>query len=140
MGLVFSDDQDLATEHYGIDTFLDQRTSFILSHMSARDKIIQDLEDKGAFNYGYNGQELLTPFDIFRIEELRLASVYLTLSLIFENASDDPEGNLAYKAKIYRERYERIIGKAQITVDSNDDGIMDEGEKSNKIQTRIMTR
>ncbi len=140
IGLVFSDDQDLAAEFYGISDYLSSRDSFILVHASARDKLIQDLTDKGAFNTGYDGQELLTPFDIFRIEELRLASTYLALSLIFENASDDPDGNLANKAITYRERYQRIISKAQVTHDIDDDGIMEDGEKTSKLQTRIMTR
>jgi hypothetical protein len=134
LNIVYSDDSDLKEEFYNIDRlFPTGQTTFILAHVASRNQIIQELISNRFMKYDTTTFSYinLTPFDLLDIYEVRMASIYLTLSKILYDASDDPEGNLVFKAKRYEDMYKTMINKLAVAVDTNNDGIKDAFE--NKI-------
>lgn len=136
LNIVYSDDNDLKEEFYNINRLLPSgATSFILAHVASRNQIIQELISNGFMKYDTTTFSYinLTPFDLHEIYEVRQASVFLTLSKILYDASDDPEGNLIEKAKRYEGLYNVMINKLAVSVDINNDGIKDQFERKVQI-------
>lgn len=131
INIVFSDDFDLKEEFPNIDRFLlTGQTSFILFHVATRNQIVQELISRGFIKHdAVNGWQTITPFDLLRINEVRLASLFLTLSKILREASDDPQGNLISKADYYEGKYKEQMLSQALTVDIDNDGKTDENEK-----------
>lgn len=127
MGLnaLFSTDQDIEEEYPDIKDYLPKgKNSFVSFHASARKDIVQVLRKR------YQGQDkLLNQFDFLNIEEVRQASKYLTLSKIFDWLSDAPNDRWGEKAKAFYNKYAEYINDVLVTIDSNDNGAIDEEEK-----------
>jgi hypothetical protein len=137
VGLVYSDDQDLKREDPKIYSLLptDENdtalTSHILSHVTARDAIIQQLRTDGKFKLDVTTQEAedLDEYDILDIDQVREASKFKAISHIYFNASDSPEDIYWQKFKKYEGKYDAAMNMVLLTIDKNDDGNQSGGEK-----------
>ena len=140
LNLVFSDDQDLKREIYEISKYLPSGvTTHILSHVSARDEIIQNLNIIGKVKVdGTSGWiEGITAFDLLDISEVKLASTYLALSKIMFAASDEVDDTYSFKAQKYENLAKNIVNNIRLKTDSDDDGIDDESENSTSLSGTI---
>jgi hypothetical protein len=131
LNIVFSDDQDLKRELYEIEKFLPVGVnSHILSHVSARDEIIQELRADGRYKKDFSTGKLkdITAFDLLDISQVNTASKYLTLSKILFSVSDNPEDFYSVKANHYRGLYNKSMKTFYLSVDVDDDGKVDNSE------------
>jgi hypothetical protein len=127
INVLFSNDKDLVEEYPGImDQLPTGNLSFVNFHSSARKDIVQVLRKKYS-----SGKNLLTQYDLLDNEEVRLASKFLTLSKIFEWLSDAPADKWEQKSKLYYNKYADYINNITLTVDVNDDGVVQEEERAN---------
>lgn len=136
INLVFSDDNALKQEFYEIDdTSLipSGQNSHIMSHISARNDIMQRLRNMGMVKYNSTtGEESLTQWDLLNIYEIREAAKYLALSKIFFSLSDELDDVWYRKHAEYSDKYEQVFQGLQLTIDSDDDGAEDDAETRNK--------
>jgi hypothetical protein len=140
LNLVFSDDQDLKREIFEISKYLPSgTTTHILSHVSARDEIIQNLNIIGKIKTdAVSGWlEGITSFDLLDISEVKLASTYLALSKIMFASSDEVDDTYSFKAQKYEGLAKNIINNIRLKTDSDDDGIEDEHEGTTSISGTI---
>lgn len=144
LNIVFSDDSDLQSEVMNISSYIASgATSHILSHVAARDKINQDLRNKGyvKLNVATGRFEDLNVFDILNIEQLREASKWKALATIFDDVSDSPDDKYNQRAKKYNSRYKAVMGQLQfLGIDSDDDGKQDINEEQMSATTLILRR
>ena len=134
LNIVFSDDQDLKRELFEISKFLPTgQTTHILSHVSARDEIIQNLNIMGKKKTDSTSGwwENITAFDLLETSEVKLASTYLTLSKIFMSVYDDNDDFYSEKAEKYRKMGMNVLNNIRLKVDKDDDGLHDQSEDSN---------
>jgi len=133
LNIVFSDDQDLKRVIYEYDKYLpNTETSHILSHLAARDEIVQTLNLQGKYKVDASTDryEDISSFDLLDISEVKLASTYLVLSYIFMSVSDQVDDQYLQKSKIYRNMYDKIINVMNIKIDEDDDGKYDKQERN----------
>lgn len=132
LNIVFNDLNDLKNEFFEIDDseFLPSSGTYINTMVNARNNIIQRLRSMG---YTTNG-DLLGPWEMLDIHEIRLASTYYCLHKIFFNYSDAPDDIWAEKSLYYRAEYSKLINIVKVSIDSNDDGLSTgEVQKESKI-------
>lgn len=133
INVLFSDDNSLKQEFAEIDNsglIPAGQTDHVLSHVSARNDILSHLRNIGYVKYNSTtGEENITPWDLHDIFEVRQASVYLTLSKIFFNLSDDVNDHWWAKYKEYEDKYKVAITVPKLSVDTDDDGVKDTAEK-----------
>lgn len=131
LNIVFSDDTDLKREFFEASNFLPSgETSHVLTHVAARDHIIQVLRNSGAFkNTALGENKDITAFDIHDAGQIKLASTYLVLSKMFGAVMDDPDGLYKTKSDDYMTNFSMAIKAPFIDLDRNDDGINDASEK-----------
>ncbi len=151
INILFSDDDDLEREmpHINDAEFLLGRSSHVLIHESSRDEIVQRFANRGVSkrerdrsdNDRLTGNtEELIPWDLLEIQEIREASKFLALHKIMFNLSDNPDDVYNQKSDYYRERYEEKIRVARLTVDDDNDGIVDNNEKQKQVKFDRLTR
>jgi hypothetical protein len=144
INIVFSDDSDLTKEYFNILDYKGTRASFIAEHVSSRDEIIQRYRNKGFVVDSYENaislelvstsmtnKKILSSVDLHNLEEVRLASIYLTLHKILFNASDEKEGSLESKANFYLGKANSVLETLFLSYDVNNDGLEQEEEKHN---------
>lgn len=140
INLVFADDASLKQEFLEIDNenlLPPGESSHIGSHIAARNHIMQKLRDIGYIKRNdQTGYEDITQFDLLDIFEIKQAAVYFALSRIFFNLSDNPEDHWWVKYRDYQDLFEKTKWPARLTVDTDDDGVVDNNEK--KAQRRNM--
>ena len=142
LNIVFSDDQDLKRVLYEHGKYLPTgEATHILSHVSARDEIVQTLNLQGKYKVdAVNGYyKDISAFDLLDISEVKLASTYLVLSNIFMSVSDQVDDQYLQKSQIYRNMYNKIINVMKLNVDRDDDGKQDKQER-NAINYGIISR
>ena len=83
---------------------------------------------------------ILSQFDFFDIQEVRLASTFLVLSKIFRNMSDEVDDKWQVKADEYFAKYKDMIRLARISLDLNDDGHQSGSETLKGFITRRLLR
>lgn len=130
LNILFSDDRDLKKEIYEISKFLPVgETTHVLSHVAARDEIIQDLNGNGMAKVDLTSKHLvdITSFDLLDVSQVKMASTYLALSKIFFAAMDDDDV-YRVKSEAYRSLYNGVMGSLTIDIDFDDDGIKDSNE------------
>lgn len=148
INILFSDDDDLKKEFFCINDaeFLLGATSHILIHEASRDEIVQRFANRGVSKRERdNGRltgntEELIAWDLLEIQEIREASKFLALHKIFFNLSDSPDDVWNQKSSYYRERYEEKVRVARITIDADNDGIVDNNEKQKQVKFNRQTR
>lgn len=139
LNLVFSSDRELKEEYPNImDMLPDGATSFIGFHVASRKDILSYFRSQGKLIDGNKDQNNQAPkmvdqFDLLNYEELKDASVFLTLSKIMGWLSDAVDDKWYQKAKKYEEKYLEKIALVNLSLDKNDDGKADKNEL-NQIQ------
>ena len=141
LNIVFSDDQDLKRELFEVSKYLPSgETSHILSHASARDEIIQNLNIIGKIKIDNvtGWAEGITAFDLLDVSEVKLASTYLVLAKIMFAASDEVEDSYMMKAERYEKLSGNIINNIRLKVDRDDDGKVDQNENAVSFSGRVL--
>lgn len=144
LNFIFVDDQDLKTEVPEIadSNHLAGKTSHILTHVAVRNQIIQDLRNKDYFriNPTTGLKEDLTPWDILDANQLKQAAIFLALSKIYFNFSDETDDKYQKKSEYYYSKYDKAINMSRISLDLDDDGLEDEEEKNVEFKIFRITR
>lgn len=143
LNIVFADDIDLQRELYEISSFLpDNASSFILSHVSARDHIIQELRNDGRYKLDLSTGHLrdITAFDLLDISQVKLPATYLCLSKIFMNLSDEVDDKYQKYSEEYKSMYNNSMKMFYLNVDTDNDGIEDTDERLAPSTSRMIRR
>lgn len=136
IGLVLSCDDDFRNVPNIADYLADGDSSFIRWHEEATNLIVQDLRCSGkrivrrdnAGSAQYLNARNIEVWDLLDLEEFRLASKYLALSLLFEHLSKSNEDHYAVKASRFHGLYNKNFNLNLMTIDNNDDGKTDPSE------------
>lgn len=143
MNIVFSDDYDLEAVYPGITNYkASTETSFILRHENSRNLIVQEIRNRGlrkrpSISSKY---ENITAWDFLEAEEVRQWSIYLTLQNIFSSLQSKEDGLYRQKTEEYAELAEMFKAAFYISLDRDDDGILDDMESAADISTRFLVR
>ena len=132
LNIVFADDQDLKKENFEVSEKLPSgESSHILTHVAARDEIIQWLRNNGHSKKDFNTGKLkdITAFDLLDLGQIKLAATYLAMSKILFAVSDEPGDIFQEKSREYRSLYKQAIKTFFLDIDNDDDGIQDTAEK-----------
>lgn len=143
INLVFADDYELSLEQPYINTpeFLGNLSSHIKTHAAVRNEVIQRFRNKNYIKVNQQGQkEDINVWDLHDIDEVKQAAVYLAISKIYSNMSDDPTDVWQAKADEYYQKFEKYIQIATLSLDTNDDGIETNEERATPFQTRHISR
>lgn len=141
LNIVFSDDQDIKREVFEIDKFLPKNeTSHILTHVAARDEIIQRLNNSGRAKHVGNEKYDITSFDLLDVSQVKLASTKLAIAKIYHAASDEVDDSYYQKYEAYKSEADGIIQNMYIDTDIDDDGVSDIGEKRIKLNYGVIKR
>jgi len=144
INLVFSDDYELSLEQpYISDSeFLGGESSHIKTHVAVRNEIVQKFRNKNYIKIdpitGLN--EDINVWDLLDIDEVKLAATYLALSKIYFQLSDNPEDIWGVKSEVYQNKFNKFINIARLSIDVNDDGLVDTVENKPGFATRIFKR
>mgnify|MGYP000896943990 FL=1 len=147
MNLVYSDDQDLNTVYPGVLNYKHSgEASFILRHEAARDRIVQDVRNRGFRKVGVSGTTMLRRYanydawDVLDVSEVKEWAKYLALENIFSSLQSTEDGLYKQKAEEYRELAQEARAAFYLTLDQDDDGVADAGESSMDISSRRLVR
>lgn len=137
LNIVFNDLEDLKSEFWDVVDLLPENVTSPIGYLvNARNYIVQKLRTKG-----YNaGGELLSPWDILNIEEVRQASTYYALHKIYFNNSDEPEDAYDLKSAYFKAEAEKIINSLAVSVDDNDNGLAEAPEVLRTSKSFKLTR
>lgn len=128
---LFSADSDLIKHEPEIlqdKNLPDGRNSFLNVQRRSQELILAFLDENGVVDIDGNR---LTKADILDVEEVRQWSTFLSLRLIFEGLSNAIDDIFSEKAKRYETMEISARGRAQLRVDVNNDGILDDREGIN---------
>lgn len=134
INILFSDDHQLQAEFYEItnsNLIPAGQTTHITTHVASRNYIMQKLRNDGYIKLDSNNlYENITPWDLLDIFEVRQAATFLALSKIFFNLSDSPDDNWWTKYREYQDKFEESFRLAKLSIDYDDDGVIDNDEKA----------
>lgn len=145
LGILFSNDLDLIGIKSNIVSKLNNGNSWIGKHEAARKYIIQRLRNLGHRKYVASDSNNplvvestkakaiyysdLTEFDLLEPFELREASKFFALSMIYLDEKSDQEGDKYERnGKRHLKRAEEAMNVFMLKIDSNDDGEENEAE------------
>lgn len=143
IGLLFADDKDLSEQVPEINdsAHLAGKSSHVLSHVSAKKWIIQELRNR---NYGKRDEDGnlqdITAWDLLDIDQINQAAVFKALSIIYFNYSDEAKDIYETKSKAYNAQYKSALQLAVLRLDLNDDGVKDVVENTLEMKNRRVTR
>lgn len=147
MNIVFSDDQDLNTVYPGVLNYRHStEQSFILRHEAARDRIVQDVRNRGHRKVSPGGVTMLKRYaqidawDILEIAEVKEWAKYLALENIFSSLQSTENGLYKQKAEEYRELAQEARASFYLSLDKNDNGIVDNDESAMDVSFRRLVR
>jgi hypothetical protein len=143
MNLVFSDDQDLKGIYPYVSNYLNStETTFILRHENSRDLIIQELRNRGHQKKGESATfyENVDAWDLLELNEVRLWSTYLTMANIFSSLQSNEGDMFKQKADEYMQKAEFYKAGAYLTLDKDDDGLIDDEESAKDVSVRRLVR
>lgn len=130
INMVFSDDENLKEEYRGIMDFkLEADNSFIVTHNNAKKEIIQNLRNRGRIKRNSSILKDIDAFDILEPEQVREASKFLVLSKIFFEISDSVDDKYYQLYQDYKKKYDAAFDLFYLTIDIDDDGVVDSNEK-----------
>lgn len=138
MTLVYSDDAGLKEKDYGILNLLPKdedgvrAASHLLSHLAARDEIIQRLRNDGKIKISSETSkaEDIDEWDLLDIGQIREAATQKALSLIYLTASDNPDDIYWAKHQLAEGKYQSALKLALLAIDLDDDGENDQNENT----------
>lgn len=141
INLIFNDFNDLLAQEPMVEQYYPEDPendyakikSFTLSMIAARNEILKRINQSG--NKKYNGTQVrrIDQWDIFDINELRLASAYYSLHKIFMNIVDNNNNNFKEIAESYYQKFETafdLFSNDLLTLDRDDDGEIDTEERT----------
>lgn len=140
---VFSDDSDLSEEYRSINDYICQGdTTFIMTHQAAKKDIIQRLRNSGNYKKPEDETAIIDidEWDLLDQDQVKQASKMLTLSKIFENASDSIDGKFEQLSMKYQKKYENAIDLFLLTLDVNDSGDVDKADEFNPFNQGMVKR
>lgn len=142
INLVFSDDYELYVEDDKMPSadYLGNKPSHILSHVAARNEILQFFKGKDYVKVVNGLKQDINAWDILDIFEVQQAATYLACHKIYLGLSDQPTDIMAAKAAQYYAKYEKMMDVASLSLDLNDDGKLNSNENKNAMSARYMTR
>lgn len=143
LGLILASDRDLLLENpYILETnLLMGETNHLKAHIAARNEIVQTYCNRGYDKVtASNHLKKITFWDILDIQEFRQGAVFLALSKIYFNLSDRSEDTWLKKSQEYRKRYSEQIDLYYVTLDKNDNGIINSSERGEVARTRTISR
>lgn len=133
INLVLADDNDIMQE---VPTLLDAcfypsgQTSHLLQHVATRNYVISRLRYKGYIKYDSEQKDQnINEWDILDIYEFRQAATYHAIAQIYLGLSDDPEDHYWAKYQEYEKKFDQAFNNGLTTIDLDDDGKVDIGEK-----------
>lgn len=130
LNLLFSTDQMLKEDEPTIMSYIPTGdASFVSFHQSAKKDLIQNLRNKGNRVDGELEYKNLTEFDLLDFHEIANASKYLTLSKIFTWLSDNVDDKYKAKKDDYWAKYSSAFNLSFVSLDKDDDGLVDSEEK-----------
>ena len=140
LNIVFADDEDIKAEVFEIvgTKFLPSgTTSHILTHVSARDEIVQLIRNHKNTKFSQVNFKLLdmTAFDFLDFFQIRNAATYLAISKIYWNISDQPDDNWSIKGERWRKRFKEAVNVFLLDLDRDNDGLKDNSDQT--FQTRV---
>lgn len=142
IGSILATDEDLKLEYANIvnEFFLQGESNFLKIHIACRDEIIQKLIRKGYIKLDSNGlYERIGPWDLLDRREFNQSAIYLAISKIYNNASDDLDDVWSTKSKMYITKFEKAMNINVASVDTDDDGKTDTVENKVKFKTLKMS-
>lgn len=129
IGVVFSDDADLKEEVPDVADLLPEgKTSFINFHQAARKDIVTAMRNSGKVKVLDGARKSLTEFDFLDIDEVSEASKFLVLSKIYAWRSDAVDDKFFQKSEDFKSKYTDKMALYFVSLDLNDDGVVDEDE------------
>ena len=131
INIVFSDDACLKSEAAEVlddCLYVGGFNSHIVTHVAARNHILQDLINCGFLKGSCDNPQGYTQFDLLNIQEVKQAACYLALSKIFIRMADSQDSIWFIKYQEYARKYEDTMKQVRLTLDSDDDGTADEDE------------
>ena len=144
--LVFSDDYEMQTKNASIMDYLAKSdTSFIRTHVATRNEIVQLLRNGGHlkmpsgiddfFFEPVSNREDITKWDILDINQIKEAATFKSMATIFFNESRNNDDKEYQNYRDYNGRFGQSFKLFYLSLDKNDDGKEDDGEKlaSNEI-------
>lgn len=142
INIIFSDDDALKREYFEILDYLPSgKTSFILTHLAVKDQIMGEIKASGSFKYNSAQKKTeLTPFDFLNVSQIKTAATFLTLSKIFSNVQDDEADIWRQKSIDYHAMYSAIRKNGFLDIDMDDDGKLDDSERLQRRDVRIVRK
>ena len=131
INLVFSNDRDLLEDNPDVSDYLkDGEITFIGRHQAARKFIVQEMRNKGrACKYASEKFKNLDEWDFLYPQQMREASKYYVLHLIYFNISDENDDRYIQKSNQYLEKYNTALDLAFTSVDLDRDGLESVGDE-----------
>ena len=140
LNLVFNNLEDLLSLDPAIELYypMDGETNteirtFLGAFMSARETMLHWLNQSGKYKYNGTSVALLTQWDIYNVNELRMVSKYLSMYTIFISLYDNKEDVTRDKAMLYLKNAQSAFDafRSILTLDTNDSGRLDQTELDN---------
>lgn len=150
IGVLLSNDLDLEGVRSNIVSKLNDGKSWVVKHEQARKDIIQLLRNRGnrVVRNGDKYNQLvtegirfadLTEFDLLEPTQLRQASLYKVLSMIYlDELSDSEEDKWERQGWRYYKRFTEMMNVFYLQIDVNDDGVASDGETQNVTSTGLV--
>lgn len=141
INIVFADDEDLKREFYEISQWIPpNENSHILTHVATRDEMVQEIRNNGNKKRTSTTPKDINAFDLLDVDQVKTAATYLALSKIFSVITDDPDDTYRQKALHYRNLYNGAMNLVYLSVDRDDDGVLDDPERLEMQNNRMVRR
>lgn len=142
IGLLYSEDRELLLENpYILETdLLMDEDNHLKAHVASRDMIIQQLSNKNYKKSSDFKPVRITAWDLLDVQEVRQAATFLALSKIYFNLSDKTDDSWANKSDAYYDRFKEQMHLAALSLDSDDDGLVDDSERVQPFINRCIVR
>lgn len=142
LAMLLSNDLDLERVRSNIVSKFNNGESWILKHEAAKKYIIQELRNRGnrkVINTDNTNPVLpegmrfadITEFDLLDPFQLRQASIYLTLSMIYlDELTDEEEDKFFRQGLRYENEYNKAFDLFFLKLDTDNDGLEDDFENA----------
>lgn len=135
---LFSNDSDLYQYETEIDQYLPKKwSSWNLIHLQAQEWIMDWLDQKRIYNE--NNVKYVVA-DLLDKQEVKQLSVAKVLELIFESNINIPGDLFTQKRDKYKELVADKAARSTVTLDYNDNGTSEEGERTDIMSVQVFRR
>lgn len=112
VGPLLCSEEDLTTINFNLE---EDASNILKAIVGARNLMCKELQ--------------ASPWDILNLPDVSDAAAFLALSIIYSNQSDRDNDHYRILASDYLSQYKSLKAKIAITIDRNDNGVVDDGEK-----------